>query len=38
MNETRIYTMGNPLTEEQVAVAFAMCSRNPDPFDQSAKR
>ena len=38
MNQGRIYTMGPPLTEEQVAVTFAMCSRSPDPFDESAKK
>ena len=36
--QRRIYTMGPPLTEEQVAVTFAMCSRNPDPFDESANK
>ena len=38
MNNNRIYAMGTPLTEEQVAVAFAMCSRSPNPFDKSAQQ
>lgn len=38
MNQRRIYPMGSPLTEEQIAVAFAMCSRSPDAFDASAQK
>ncbi len=39
MNAGRIYRMDNSsLTEEQIAVAFARCSRNPEPFDRTAKQ
>ena len=35
----RIYPLDNrELTEEQIAVAFAMTSRSPDPFDEIAQR
>ena len=35
----RIYPLDNrELTEEQIAVAFAMTSRSPDPFDEIARR
>ena len=34
--EPRIYTLGPPLSEEQVAVTFAMTSRNPRPFSEIA--
>ena len=38
-NQTRIYPLdGRGLTEEQMAVVFAMTSRSPDPFDQIASR
>ena len=38
-NQTRIYPLdGRGLTEEQMAVVFAMTSRSPDPFDQIAER
>ena len=34
----RVYVMDNrSLTEEQIAVAFAMTSRNPEPFDEIAQ-
>ena len=36
--ETRVYTMGPPLTEEQTAVTFAMTSRSPEPFDEIAQQ
>ena len=37
--QPRIYTLSDPrLTEEQVAVTFAMTSRSPDPFDVIAER
>ena len=36
--EPRVYPLGPPLTEEQVAVTFAMTSRNPDPFDKIAQQ
>ena len=32
----RVYPLGAPLTEEQIAVTFAMTSRNPAPFDEIA--
>ena len=35
-NLLRVYTLGPPLTEEQMAVTFAMTSRSPEPFDQIA--
>ena len=38
MNQLRIYSLGPPLTEEQVAVTFALCSRSPAPFDESAQQ
>ena len=38
MNQRRIYALGPPLTEEQIAVTFAKCSRSPDPFDESAQQ
>lgn len=38
MNQPRIYALGHPLTEEQVAVTFALCSRSPAPFDESAQQ
>ena len=34
----RVYPLGAPLTEEQVAVTFAMTSRNPAPFDEIAQQ
>ena len=34
----RVYSMSSELTEEQVAVAFAMTSRSPDSFDVIAER
>ena len=35
----RIYTLDNKgLTEEQIAVTFAMTSRSPDPFDEISER
>ncbi len=35
----RVYPLDNrELTEEQIAVAFAMTSRNPEPFDETAKQ
>ena len=37
-HETRVYTMGPPLTEEQTAVTFAMTSRSPEPFDEIAQQ
>ena len=37
MNQlARVYTIGPPLTEEQVAVTFAKTSRSPEQFDQIA--
>ena len=34
----RVYPLDpRELTEEQIAVAFAMTSRNPQPFDEIAK-
>ena len=34
----RVYVMDNrSLSEEQIAVAFAMTSRNPEPFDEIAQ-
>ena len=38
MPEPRIYPLGHPLTGEQIAVTFALCSRSPDPFDVSAQQ
>ncbi len=36
--QRRIYPLDNPdLTEEQIAVVFAMTSRSPDPFDEIAQ-
>jgi len=35
-NKRRIYTL-NGLPPEVVAVAFAKCSRSPEPFDQIAE-
>ena len=37
MSGRNIYGMADTLTEEQVAVAFAMCSRSSKPFDESAQ-
>ena len=36
-NKPRVYPLGTPLSEEQVAVTFAMTSRNPAPFDEIAQ-
>ena len=37
--QPRTYTLDDPrLTEEQIAVTFAMTSRSPDPFDVIAER
>ena len=38
MPNPKIYTIDPSLTEEQVAVTFAMTSRSPEPFDEIAKQ
>lgn len=39
MKERRVYPLdGRYLTEEQIAVVFAMTSRNPEPFDEIARQ
>ena len=38
-NQRRVYTLDNrDLTEEQIAVVFAMTSRSPEPFDEIARK
>lgn len=36
--QARVYSLDRELTEEQVAVTFAMTSRSPEPFDEIAKQ
>ena len=36
--QPRVYPLGAPLTEEQIAVTFAMTSRNPAPFDEISQQ
>ena len=36
--EARVYPLDNEMTQEEMAVTFAMTSRSPEPFDEIAKK
>ena len=37
-NETRVYPLDRSMTQEEMAVTFAMTSRSAEPFDEIAQK